>query len=166
MSVPVQPTRQGVGERQSVSDLEALYRQHGAAVWRAVYAFAGGRRDIADDAVAEAFAQAIAYRARIRDPLPWLYRVAFRTATRELRRRPHDAQEDTGQVDDYRAVELAVITNALAQLPPKQRAVLFLHYHADLPVRDIARLTGSSVPAVKVTLHRGRARLRTILKPN
>src|SRR3990170_3129622 len=38
-------------------DLELLYRDAGPRLWRAIYGFAGGRRDVADDAVAEAFAR-------------------------------------------------------------------------------------------------------------
>ena len=62
------------------SDLELLYRESGPQLWRAIYAFAGGRRDIADDAVAEAFARAIERVTTIREPLPWIYRTAFRIA--------------------------------------------------------------------------------------
>ncbi len=57
-------------------------------MWRTLYAYTGGRRDIADEAVAEAFARAIAYTRGIRDPLAWIYRTAFRIAAEELR---HDA---------------------------------------------------------------------------
>jgi DNA-directed RNA polymerase specialized sigma24 family protein len=55
-------------------DLEAVYREQGPTLWRSLFAYTGGRRDIADDAVAEAFARAIAHASVIRDPVPWLYR--------------------------------------------------------------------------------------------
>ena len=48
-------------------------------------------------------------------------------------------------------------------LSPGQRAAVFLHYQADLPVRVIARITETSPATVKVQLHRGRARLRQLL---
>ena len=67
-------------------DYVELYRTTGAALWRAVYVYSGGRREIADDAVAEAFARALQYRGRIRRPESWLYRTAFRVAAAELRR--------------------------------------------------------------------------------
>jgi RNA polymerase sigma factor (sigma-70 family) len=51
----------------------------------------------------------------------------------------------------------------MRHLSPGQRAAVFLHYQADLPVRAIARITGSSPATVKVQLHRGRERLRKLL---
>jgi DNA-directed RNA polymerase specialized sigma24 family protein len=69
-----------------VSDFEQLYRDAGTQLWRAIYGFVGGRRQVAEDAVAEAFARAIEHADEIRSPLPWLYRTAFRLAVRELQR--------------------------------------------------------------------------------
>jgi DNA-directed RNA polymerase specialized sigma24 family protein len=42
----------------AVGEIEALYRQDGDRLWRALYAFAGDE-DVASDAAAEAFAQAL-----------------------------------------------------------------------------------------------------------
>jgi DNA-directed RNA polymerase specialized sigma24 family protein len=69
-----------------LGELELLYRESAVRLARAIYAFSGGRRQVAEDAVAEAFARAIARRDSIRVPLPWIYRTAFRIASRELRR--------------------------------------------------------------------------------
>ncbi|MEO8423875.1 MAG: hypothetical protein ABI595_08180 [Actinomycetota bacterium] len=63
-------------------DFERVFRDDGPGLWRAIYAYTGGRRDIADDAVAEAFARAIAHAGSIRDPIAWVYRTAFRIAAR------------------------------------------------------------------------------------
>lgn len=67
-------------------DIERLYRDSAPQLWRAIYGFAGGRRHLAEDAVAEAFARAIERAREIRDPLAWIYRTAFRIASRELQR--------------------------------------------------------------------------------
>jgi DNA-directed RNA polymerase specialized sigma24 family protein len=71
-------------ERQR--DYAALYREVGPQLWRAILVYAGGRREVADDAVGEAFARAIESDGVIRRPFPWLYRTAFRIAAAELRR--------------------------------------------------------------------------------
>jgi hypothetical protein len=47
----------GVRSRDRLDDLEAVYRESAPRLARAIYAFAGGRRQIAEDAVAEAFAR-------------------------------------------------------------------------------------------------------------
>src|SRR6266545_5954363 len=67
-------------------DIKRLYRDSAPQLWRAIYGFAGGRRHLAEDAVAEAFARAIERAREIRDPLAWIYRTAFRIASRELQR--------------------------------------------------------------------------------
>jgi Tol biopolymer transport system component len=40
-------------------DYAALLREVGPQLWRAIFAYSGGRREVADDAVGEAFARAI-----------------------------------------------------------------------------------------------------------
>jgi RNA polymerase sigma-70 factor, ECF subfamily len=141
-------------------DLAAVYREIGPQLWRALLAYSGGRREVADDAVAEAFARAIESGGRIRDPYPWLYRTAFRIAAAELRRERRREVVVEVSADERLPRDL---TTALRRLSPSQRAAVFLHYQADLPVREVARLMGTSTAAVKVHLHRGRNRLREIL---
>ena len=55
------------------------------------------------------------------------------------------------------------MVSALSGLDPKLRVCVFLHYYADLPVGEVARLTGMSVTATKVRLHRARRHLRATL---
>ena len=142
-------------------DLESLFREEGPLLWRALYAYTGGRRDVADDAVAEAFARAIEHRARIRQLRPWVFRVAFRIATAEMR-----AERGRGELVDLGvedAPSLAELMAPLRMLSPSQRAAVYLHYQADMPVREVARLMGMSIAAVKVHLFRGRRRLAEML---
>ena len=54
-------------------DYERLFREVGPILWRTIYAYSGGRRAVADDAVAETFARALERRNTIRNPVPWLY---------------------------------------------------------------------------------------------
>jgi RNA polymerase sigma-70 factor (ECF subfamily) len=124
-------------------------------------AYSGGRRDVADDAVGEAFVRAMESRTPIRSPHPWLYRTAFRIAAADLRRDVRNAPEDDDAYLDDPAI--GELMRAMRLLSPKARAAIYLHYEADLPIREVARLTGSSVAAVKVQLHRGRNRLRELL---
>lgn len=142
---------------------DRLFRESGPTLIRAVYAYTGGRRDIAEDAVAEAFARALAKDGQIRDPLPWLYRVSLRIASQEAKRERDRPVVDPAAYDESDIGGLGRVVGALRELPPKQRAAIVLHYEADLPVREIARLLGMSAATVKVHLHRGRAKLRVLL---
>src|SRR5882757_5778900 len=66
--------------------VEAVYRADADRLWRAVYAFAGDA-EIASDAVAEAFAQALNRGSAIRDPAAWTWRTAFRISAGALKTR-------------------------------------------------------------------------------
>jgi RNA polymerase sigma-70 factor, ECF subfamily len=145
-------------------DYDAIWRRDGTTIWRAVYAYAGGRREVADDAVAEAFARAMARAEEVREPVAYLYRIAFRVAGAELTRRTKEAAEmPEVATADPSANGLPDVLRALKELTPAQRAAVYLHYRADMPVREIAYLTGMSSAAVKVHLMRGRRRLRELL---
>jgi RNA polymerase sigma-70 factor (ECF subfamily) len=142
-------------------DFELLFRRDGQGVWRTIYAFAGGRRDVAEEAVAEAFARAIAHAGGIRDPLPWIYRTAFRLAAEELRReRRRTTEAREASVDPP---ELGELMRALRQLSPNQRAAIVLRFEEGFTVEEVAERMGVTSPTVRVHIHRGRKRLRELL---
>src|SRR5687768_4583333 len=95
--------------------LEALYREDGDRLWRALLAFSGDP-EVASDAVAETFAQALGRGDAVRNPQGWVWKTAFRIVAGELKRRSstssllpeasyHDPEVDTALLE------------ALAQLP-------------------------------------------------
>lgn len=151
-----------VGQAESTADLEAVYRDDGARLWRALYAYSNDA-DLAFDAAAEAFAQALGRGTAIRDVRRWVWRTAFRVAAGDLKKRsryapgpiPDGVTHDTHLDDD-----LAV---ALQGLTPQQRLVIVLHYYVDCPVGEISRRTGMNPLAVRSHLSRGRKRMRTLL---
>ncbi|HZD78723.1 MAG TPA: sigma-70 family RNA polymerase sigma factor [Actinomycetota bacterium] len=142
--------------------LERAYREHGQRLWRAVLAY-GGDPEIASDAVAEAFAQALRRGSAIREPERWVWTAAFRIAAGELkeRRRRNDQPVADPYVLPDEAIELASV---LRTLPDKQRAALVLHYYADLPNDRIAEILGITRATVRVHLSQGRRRLKQLLE--
>ncbi len=133
-------------------------------MWRALTAYTGSR-DMAQDAVAEAFAQAIARGEEIRSPERWVWKAAYRIAAGELKRRGtfSDFVPDSPVAADEAAWEIRA---ALAELSPMQRAAVVLHYYAGYPASDTAEITGSTTAAVWVHLSRGRRRLVRLLEEN
>jgi RNA polymerase sigma-70 factor (ECF subfamily) len=128
---------------------------------RTIFAFTGGRRNVAEEAVAEAFARAIAHAGGIRDPLPWIYRTAFRLAAEELRReRRRSADSPDTSVDPP---ELSELMRALRKLSPNQRAAIVLRFEEGFSVEEVGRRMGMAAPTVRVHIHRGRKRLRELL---
>jgi RNA polymerase sigma factor (sigma-70 family) len=69
---------------------------------------------------------------------------------------------DLAHVADDHELRLVMLA-ALATLTPKTRAVIILRYWEDLPIDDVARITGSPVGTVKSESARGLARLRARL---
>lgn len=55
------------------------------------------------------------------------------------------------------------VRQAIASLPPKQRAALVLRLVEDLDYEVIAETLGCSVEAVRAHLHLGRRRVRAVL---
>jgi RNA polymerase sigma-70 factor, ECF subfamily len=147
---------------EATSALEVLYREEGDRLWWSLLAYSGDP-DVASDAAAEAFAQALRRGEAIGDPRAWVWRVAFRLAAGELKRRRTTSQlpETVSAPYDDRTIDIA---EALAHLPPNQRAAIVLHYYAYRPVKEIATILGMNPATVRVHLHRGRQRLAKLLE--
>lgn len=144
------------------SEIERFYREAGDRLWWSLLAYTGDR-ELASDATSEAFARALLAADTIRDPAAWIWRVAFRVATADLRRarREAAAQPEARYEIDERAL---AVTMALAHLSVRQRAVIVLFYLEDRPTKEIASLLDITAATVSVHLHRARRRLRSILE--
>jgi RNA polymerase sigma factor (sigma-70 family) len=142
--------------------LGRLYRDQGARMWRAVLAYTGDP-EVASDAVAETFAQALRRGAEIRDAERWVWRTVFLVAGGQLRER---SRMIAGEVErSYEMEEPArELIAALARLSPKQRAAMVLHHAAGYPIKEVATILGSTSGAVKVHLLRARRHLRELLE--
>jgi RNA polymerase sigma-70 factor (ECF subfamily) len=146
----------------ATSEVEAVYREDGDRLWRALFAFAGNE-DVASDAVAESFAQALRRGPAIRDVGGWVWRSAFRLAAGDLKRQANLSRDPMPQGIFHDAHPDEQLLAALQKLTSQQRAVIVLHYYADCPVREIARRTGIHELAVRAHLSRGRRHLRVLL---
>jgi RNA polymerase sigma factor (sigma-70 family) len=142
--------------------LEDVWREHGGRLWRSLVAYAGDP-DVASDAMAEAFAQALGRGTELRDPARWVWRASFRIASGELRRRRR--QPTTLAPSAFAVPEsVADLVTALRALSPNQRGAAILRWYADLPTREVARILGCSPATVRVHLSQARRRLRPLLE--
>jgi RNA polymerase sigma-70 factor, ECF subfamily len=157
----------GVDEQ---AGFEAFFAEHYDGLLRSVWGYCGDR-EVAEEAAQEAFVRASRDWRRVRrmdSPAGWLHRVAFntvhghfrrlRTRSRVLTRLAEPANDSTEAVD-----ETLMLQSALARLPARQRAVLALHYLADLSISEVAVVMDARPGTVKSLLSRGRAALRAFL---
>ena len=147
---------------EASTEVELVYRAEALKMWRALVGFTG-TREIADDAVAEAFARALRDGDSIRDLRAWTWAVAFRVAAAELRRRARQSEEPLPDAIEP-SETVPELVGALRQLPTNQRLALVLHDYADRPTAEVAAMIGCSRATVHVHLSRGRRRLRELLE--
>ena len=71
-----------------------------------------------------------------------------------------DLQDAHAQADDERELHAAI-----ERLPPLQRTILTLYHLEELPIGEIAAITGLAEGTIKSHLFRSRSKLREILAP-
>jgi RNA polymerase sigma factor (sigma-70 family) len=144
--------------------LEDVWRRQGARLWRSLLAYTGDT-EVASDAMAEAFAQALGRGADLRDTDRWVWKAAFRIAAGELQRRRKVAAGTPERTATYEMPEPIVdLVAALQRLSPNQRAAAILRVYADLPTREVARVMGCTQATVRVHLAQARWRLAPMLE--
>ncbi|MGI5214327.1 RNA polymerase sigma factor [Plantactinospora sp. CA-290183] len=132
-----------------------------------VYAFTMDLTE-AQDVVQEAFARALARPRGLADvdnPEAWLRTVAVNVVRRRWRRRQvldtilRRDRPVARLVEPAPGPERTDLREALAALPTGYREVVVLHYFADLPVEEVARVLGVPTGTVKSRLSRARTAL-------
>ncbi len=143
--------------------VRAAYEAVHAPLWRAVLAYSGST-DVADEAVAEAFAQLLRRGAGVEDPAAWAWRSAFRIAAGELQRRRTAPSGEVPEVGVSLPEPVVDLVAALRHVTDQQRACVVLCDLAGHDAPSAARLLGTTGATVRVQLMRARRRLRELLE--
>jgi RNA polymerase sigma-70 factor (sigma-E family) len=154
--------------KRSFDGLEALVAERGSALLGSAVLLTGSRA-AGEDLLQAALERLMRSWGRVgEDRERYLRRTMYHLAVdqwRQRRRRPEVfmAVGPVGQPDatDVLALRQALI-GALAQLPPRQRAVLVLRYWEQLSEAEAAEVLGCSVGTIKSTASRGLSRLRDL----
>jgi RNA polymerase sigma-70 factor (ECF subfamily) len=169
--------------RGDTAKFELLVRKHQQRVFATVRRYARQESEVAD-IVQEVFIKAFHRLETYRGEAPfehWLMRLAVRTCYDFLRRHQRqpevlltDLSETEGDwlerfaAEPDRASESAeaarlLVQRLLDQLPPASRLVITLLELEDRSVKEVAALTGWSVPLVKVRAFRARKQMERCL---
>lgn len=149
--------------------LETLYRRYYSAALLYATSLCGDTAT-AEDLVADAFVKAY---LTLPDETPsfpyWLFRVCRNLWIDQVRRQKHLAGEDSlDYLADTATPETRYLQDernralwkAIGTLSPPDRELVTLHYFADLPLEQIAKIIGKSHPAVRQRLRRLRLTLK------
>ena len=153
-----------------------LVDRHGPRTYRVALRLLGNRQDAEDvtqEALVAAWQQLPSFRGDA-SYSTWLFRIVTRRALNRIARAPAaDSLDRLGDVsgptaEPAREVERVAaadaVTAAVAALPPPQRLAIVLHHFEGLPNSEVARITASTVPAVRSHLLRGRRTLARTLQ--
>lgn len=169
--------------RGQVERFEDLVRRHQPRVFATARRHARLEREV-EDIVQEVFVKAYHKLDTWRGEAPfehWLMRLAVRTCYDHLRSHQRNREDSSGGEQELdllttgagigpvqgiaadAAAAKALVDAVLDRLPPAHRLVLTLLELEERSVREIADLTGWSVPLVKVRAFRARAAFRAQL---
>jgi RNA polymerase sigma-70 factor (ECF subfamily) len=148
---------------------EVLVRRHRDRIYRISLRMLGNRHDaedIAQDVMIQVWT-ALAGFTGASSFTTWLYRIVVNRCLNQIRRRrwtrpvlEGDPQPVAGAEDTVIARQRAgAAMEAIAALPPDQRAVIVLHQLEGLTYREVAAVVNISEDAVRGRLHRARLTL-------
>lgn len=156
---------------------DVIVERHRRAVYRLCYRFAGNHED-ASDLAQEVFIRAYRGLPRFKGESAlgtWLHRIGVNVCLNRV----GAAMPQAGVLDAERHVDGGAadpvdsmvaeerrgrVRAAIARLPRRQRSVLILRVYQELPHREIARVLGSSVGAVKTNFFHALVNLKRLLQ--
>jgi len=152
----------------TIERVRQVYETDHGRLWRSVYGFARSRH-VADEAVAETFAQALRRGEELRDVRAWVWRTAFIIARSELQRASAqygERRDDVsgslaGRLDEHQG--LTDLLESLSLLSSDDREILMLCHVGGWTAGDLSAVLDQSAGAIRVRLHRATKRARAVL---
>lgn len=148
--------------------IEEVYRSEHDRLWRSLLAFTGDP-EVAAEAEAETFSQAVGRGDALRNPRGWIWRTAFKVAAgllADVRQRSGTGLDELAASADLPGGAVALdaplldFLDLLDTLSAQQRAVVVLRYAGGFKPSEIAGLLDTSPGTIRVQLHRAHAHLR------
>ena len=128
-------------------------------------------REVAQDAFVKAFRSLSSFRFQS-SFYTWICRIAYHESINRLRRKRIHYVDMTEipalEVDDELSTgseeRIALMEEAIDDLPPDERMLLHLYYYEDHPLREIAYIMDAEPNTLSTRLHRIRKKLLQMIK--
>lgn len=154
--------------------LDTLFRRHLAGVHQLCVRLLGDAAS-ADDVVQETFLRVMRHAGTYQGSsrvTTWLYTIARNACFDHMQREKRRIQvhsESTSQHENAADVpdssgRIAMVNEAMRQLPPEMREALVLSRFKDLAHAEVAAVLGCSEGAARVRVHRALLRLKEIVQ--
>ena len=97
---------------------------------------------------------------------PWILRILVNECYKILKKRMYtvDIEELEVSSGEDTIEQKTILWESVLALEMKYRTVIILYYYENMPVKDMAKVLGITVDAVKQRLFRARKMLREILE--
>ncbi len=158
------------------SDFDAgfteLVRMYQPSVYAGARRMSGGReaaQDVAQDTFVRAYRALRGFDRERMDAMrfrPWLWTIALNVCRSRARRSGVELEltdHESPAVDDDEAIDDVMWKSLLSKLSVPQRDAVVLRHVLDLPIAEIAEITGRPAGTVKADISRGLARLRDLM---
>lgn len=160
------------------SAFDALYETYQNMLLRMAYLVCGSMAD-AEDVVQETFVKCYLHIGELKKDegfQAWLFQILYRTAYRQAKRSRREIPDEDVYVradvscgdaasDMALGLEMqAAVRGAVHSLGFKHRMVVVLYYYNNMPVKEIARVLGTTEGTVKSRLFGARKKLGESLK--
>ena len=153
-------------------DLERIVNEYGDALLRMCFLYLKDHA-MAEDAVQETFLRAFRHQDGFRGESSvktWITRIAINVCKDLLtdpwarHRSDENLLDEATPEPSFSSEDRYVISGKIANLPPKYKEVILLHYYQELKLSEIAEILGESEATIKTRLKRARDMLRSELK--
>ncbi|KNY28154.1 RNA polymerase sigma factor [Pseudobacteroides cellulosolvens] len=157
------------GDKDSLGKLYRIYSQNALGTAYLI----SNSRGIAEDIVQEAFIQCFKHIRNLRDPQTfdaWFYKILVTTGWRMVKKHNRYMSAESRNIDESASVSnfnndfdafanSLSLKQALNKLSFPLKTVVILFYYNQMPIKDIAKITGCFQGTVKSRLHNARKQL-------
>jgi len=150
-----------------------IYDQYIDRIYRFVYLKVNSR-EIAEDITSNVFLKAWENykenKGKIKNTAGFLYQIARNSVIDYYRKEERTKRvlfqeiENLSHQNTIPDLESGVVRQALSKLSPVYQDVIILYYLEEMPVKEIAELTGLTPTNIRVMIHRGIKELKKIIE--